>query len=83
MPIALGINDTGMERMDQWWEDGKQVMQPGVKRPLNNQHDPQEMIDAIIDVLTAASHPYRTVRPQSAGEMVRREQADEWDVIVQ
>ncbi|MDK2661793.1 SDR family NAD(P)-dependent oxidoreductase [Cupriavidus consociatus] len=77
-----GFNDTGMESMDQWWEDGQQVMQPRVKRPLSNQHDPQEMIDTIIDVITAASHPYRTVGPQSAGEMVRREQAEEWDVIV-
>ncbi|SOY55466.1 SDR family oxidoreductase [Cupriavidus taiwanensis] len=77
-----GFNDTGMESMDQWWEDGKQTMQPRVKRPLNNQHDPQEMIDAMIDVITAASHRYRTIKPDSAAEMVRREQADEWGVIV-
>lgn len=68
--------------MDQWWEDGKQVMESRVKRPLNNQHDPQEMIDAMIDVITAASHRYRIIKPDSAAEMVRREQAAEWDVIV-
>lgn len=57
-------------------------MQSRVKRPLNNQHDPQEMIDAMIDVITAASNRYRAITPDSAAEMVRREQADEWGVIV-
>lgn len=53
-------------------------MQSRVKRALNNQHDPQEMIDAMIDIITAASHRYRTITPDSAAEMVRREQADKW-----
>ncbi|SDD93092.1 hypothetical protein SAMN05216345_12213 [Cupriavidus sp. YR651] len=77
-----GFNDTGMESMDQWWEDGRQAMRPRTRRPLNNQHDPQEMIDAMIEVIAADSHRYRTVKPESAAEMVRREQTDEWDVIV-
>lgn len=77
-----GFNDTGMESMDQWWEDSKQVMKPRVKRPLNNQHDPQEMVNAIIHVILANSHRYRTVKPSSAEEMARQEQNSEWNVDV-
>lgn len=77
-----GFNDTGMESMDQWWEDDKQVMKPREKRPLNHQHDPQEMIDAMIEVITADTHPYRTVKPRSAGEMARNAQTEEWDIVV-
>jgi hypothetical protein len=47
-------------------------------RELNRQHDPAEMIDAMIDVIEAGNPPYRTVRPASAEEMVRKEQADIW-----
>lgn len=41
-------------------------------RELNRQHDPAEMIDAIIEVVEAGNPPYRTVRPGSAEEMVRK-----------
>jgi len=34
---------------------------------------------AMIDVIEAEDPPYRTVRPESAGEMVRKEQALVWD----
>lgn len=57
-------------------------MRPRTRRSLINQHDPQEMINAMIAVIAAESHRYRTVKPESAAEMVRREQTDEWDLIV-
>jgi hypothetical protein len=36
------------------------------------------MIGAMIDVIEAGNPSYRTVRPASAEEMVRKEQADIW-----
>jgi hypothetical protein len=36
------------------------------------------MIEAMIDVIEADNPPYRTVRPASAEEMVRKEQTDIW-----
>ena len=48
-------------------------------RELNRQHDPAEMIQAIIEVIEAEHPPYRTVRPASAEEMVRKEQQEAWD----
>ena len=77
--FRTGFNDTGMESMDQWWSQGERVVAHWPVRELNKQHDPAEMIAAIIDVIEAQKPPYRTVRPASAEEMVRKEQADIWE----
>ena len=77
--FRTGFNDTGMESMDQWWQQGERVVAHWPVRELNHQHDPQEMIEAIINVIEAEQPPYRTVRPAVAEEMVRREQAEAWE----
>ena len=74
-----GFNDTGMESMDQWWSQGERVVAHWPVRALDRQHDPAEMIAAMIEVIEAERPPYRTVRPASAEEMVRKEQAEAWE----
>ena len=73
-----GFNDTGMESMDQWWGHGERVVEHWPVRELDKQHDPAEMIEAIIGVIEAEHPPYRTVRPESAEAMVKREQDEVW-----
>lgn len=77
-----GFNDTGMEAMDQWWDQDERTVAHWPVRKLDRQHDPEEMIQAIIEVIEADHHAYRTVRPHSAEEMVRREQQEEWTISV-
>lgn len=77
--FRTGFNDTGMESMDQWWGQGERVVAHWPVRELDRQHDPAEMIDAIIGIIEADNPPYRTVRPASAETMVRKEQADVWE----
>lgn len=77
--FRTGFNDTGMESMDQWWGQGERVVAHWPVRELDRQHDPAEMIEAMIGVIEAESPPYRTVRPARAEEMVRNEQAEIWD----
>lgn len=77
--FRTGFNDTGMESMDQWWNQGERVVAHWPVRELNKQHDPAEMIAAIIGVIEAQNPPYRTVRPASAEEMVHKEQAGIWE----
>jgi NAD(P)-dependent dehydrogenase (short-subunit alcohol dehydrogenase family) len=77
--FRTGFNDTGMESMDQWWGQGERVVAHWPVRELNRQHDPAEMIEAIIDIIEAGNPRYRTVRPASAEEMVKKEQADIWE----
>ena len=77
--FRTGFNDTGMESMDQWWGQGERVVDHWPVRELNRQHDPAEMIAAMVEVIEADNPPYRTVRPQSAQEMVLSEQAEVWE----
>ncbi|MND54797.1 Gluconate 5-dehydrogenase [compost metagenome] len=80
--FRTGFNDTGMESMDQWWSQGERVVEHWPVRELTHQHDPAEMIAAMIEVIEADHPPYRTVRPQAALDMARREQAEEWELTV-
>lgn len=80
--FRTGFNDTGMESMDQWWDQGERVVAHWPVRELNRQHDPAEMIAAMIEVIEAEHPPYRTVRPASAEQMVRDEQAAAWTITV-
>lgn len=73
-----GFNDTGMEAQDQWWGQGERVMDHWPVRELTHQADPQEMIDAMVGVITEPHPPYRTVLPERAAEMARREQEEAW-----
>lgn len=77
-----GFNDTGMESMDQWWDQGDRVVAHWPVRELGHQHDPVQMISAMIEVIEAEHPLYRTVRPASAEEMARREQQEEWTISV-
>lgn len=78
--FRTGFNDTGMESMDQWWDQGERVVAHWPVRELNRQHDPAEMIQAIAEVIEADNPPYRTVRPASAEEMVKKEQEETWSI---
>lgn len=77
--FRTGLNDTGMESMDQWWNQDERVVDHWPVRELTHQHDPAGMIEAIIEVIEADKPLYRTVRPVSAEEMVRKEQAEIWN----
>lgn len=73
-----GFNDTGMESMDQWWNQGARVVAHWPVRELSHQHDPKEMIEAIIGVIETDRPSYRTVLPETAADMVRNGQANVW-----
>ena len=76
--FRTGFNDTGMESMDQWWALEKRQVDHWPVRPLDKQHDPAEMIAAMIEVIETDDPPYRTVRPASAEKMVKAEQQEAW-----
>ncbi|MBM0224146.1 MULTISPECIES: SDR family oxidoreductase [Micromonospora] len=66
-PFRTGYNDTGVEAMYQWWEPATALLDPPDFRDyLDNQYDPQEMVDAMVEVIPADHHPYRTVRPAAS-----------------
>lgn len=77
--FRTGFNDTGTESAYYWHDpDEAQVKMPDQTEVLEHQSDPQEMIDEMVRVIPLDAHPYRTVKPDSAVEMIKRFQTQQW-----
>jgi NAD(P)-dependent dehydrogenase (short-subunit alcohol dehydrogenase family) len=76
-----GFNDTDMERMNQWREHCERMVAHWPKREPARQHDPAEMIDAIVEVIEADVTLYHAVRSAVAEQLVCDEQAAAWQRV--
>jgi short-subunit dehydrogenase len=77
--FGTGFNDTGAESYEQWYDAGSAVVpMPDFSESLAGQADPQEMIDAMVEVIPASEHLYRTMRPLETIEAAKQWQATEW-----
>jgi len=77
--FQTGFNDTGAESMYQWSDPGKSLIKlPDYRDALSHQHDPQEMIDIMVEVIPSDHHRYRTVKPDETADMMKQFQANEW-----
>jgi len=62
-----GYNDTGAETHDQWSKlKDVHIPMPPAKPLLAMQHDPQPMIDAMIETIPDRKGPYRLMLPEDA-----------------
>jgi short-subunit dehydrogenase len=78
-----GFNDTGAETVYQWYDPEKNLIKvPERAGFLSHQRDPQEMIDAMVEVISADTHLYRTVKPDEIVDMLKQSQANEWKARV-
>ena len=80
--FKTGFNDTGMETMDQWWDQGERLTKHWTIRELTSQYDPQIMIDEIISIVQDANPHYRNVRPKQVEDMVKEQQSEVWNLKV-
>lgn len=77
--FGTGFNDTGAESFVQWYNaDTAVVPMPDFSANLVDQADPQEMIDAMVEVIPATEHLYRTMRPRATIDAVEQWQDTEW-----
>ncbi|GAB19783.1 putative oxidoreductase [Gordonia effusa NBRC 100432] len=77
--FGTGFNDTGAESYEQWYNAATAVVpMPDFSASLDGQADPQEMIDAMVEVIPADEHLYRTMRPLDTIEAAKQWQATEW-----
>ncbi|MGR6320270.1 SDR family oxidoreductase [Micromonospora soli] len=79
-PYRTGYNDTGAETMFQWWDESTTLLdRPDFADYLENQRDPQEMVDEMVRVIPAAHHPFRTVRPEELRHGLQEFEAEVWN----
>ncbi|WP_165614659.1 SDR family NAD(P)-dependent oxidoreductase, partial [Mycobacteroides chelonae] len=77
--FGTGFNDTGAESHVQWYDADRAVVpMPDFGSTLDDQFDPQEMIDAMVEIIPADEHLYRTMRPLATVEVAKGWQNTEW-----
>ncbi|MDX4953653.1 SDR family oxidoreductase [Delftia acidovorans] len=77
--FGTGFNDTGAESHVQWYDAKTAVVpMPDFGGALAAQNDPKEMIDAMVDIIPAEDHLYRTMRPFETMDAAKQWQATEW-----
>ncbi|MCF8572141.1 SDR family oxidoreductase [Gordonia sp. HY002] len=77
--FGTGFNDTGAESYVQWYDaDTATVPMPDFSGSLDDQADPQEMIDAMVEIIPADEHLYRTMRPLATIDAAKQWQDTEW-----
>ncbi|WP_369069857.1 SDR family oxidoreductase [Kineococcus terrestris] len=85
-PYLTGFNDVGFSSMHQWFDaDTATIAVPSefiFEGTLPGQYDPEEMITAMVQVLTGESNAYRTTLPTEVAAQIKADQAAEWDLTV-
>ncbi len=77
--FGTGFNDTGAESHVQWYDADRAVVpMPDFGGALADQSDPQDMIDAMVEIIPAEVHLYRTMRPVGTIAVARQWQETEW-----
>lgn len=77
--FGTGFNDTGAESYVQWYDEKAAVVpMPDFSGSLVGQADPQEMIDAMVEIIPADKHLYRTMRPIATIQAAKKWQETEW-----
>lgn len=77
--FGTGFNDTGAESHVQWFNpDTALVPMPDFGPSLKEQFDPQEMIDAMVEVIATDDPLYRTMRPMETIDAAKQWQQTEW-----
>jgi len=74
-----GFNETGAESYSQWASQREaRIPMPDAAPLLALQHDPQPMIDAIVELVKARKPRYRTMLPEDAVLEAKASQAMGW-----
>lgn len=86
-PYLTGFNDAMAETAFHWLDDKKNFhKKAAVKKAfeplLNNQMDPQEMINAMIAIIPADSGKFRNVVPKASEDFIKKIQATAWEKTI-
>ncbi|MDR2274557.1 MAG: SDR family oxidoreductase [Sphingobacterium sp.] len=79
---GTGFNDRGVESIFRWYDPEVNFTPSsvfdGIADSLNNQLDPQEMAECIVNVALDENSNFRNVYPKETEEFVKQLQADAW-----
>lgn len=84
-PYDTGFNDRMYDSYAQWFNTDDYFtplknIQAAAKEMAENQFDPKEMIDKMIEVIPQKSHDFRTILPTDFAGMCKKYQKEQYDV---
>lgn len=84
-PYDTGFNDRMYDSYVQWFNEDyhftpKKKIEAAAKEMAENQFDPQEMIDKMVEVIPLDSHEFRTILPTKLIENCKEYQLQQYDL---
>lgn len=84
-PYKTGFNDRVYDSYLQWFDEDfhftpKEKIEEAAKNMAENQFDPQEMIDKMVEVIPLDSHEFRTILPEDFVEMSKKYQNNQYEI---
>ncbi|MFG6120310.1 SDR family oxidoreductase [Thalassobacillus sp. B23F22_16] len=85
-PFETGFNDRMFEEKHKWYDENKNFTPresiAETEKILDDQYDPQDMIDKMVEVIESDHHAYRTAYPQEAEDMMKEEEKKNWEAKI-
>lgn len=84
-PFDTGFNDRMYDSYKQWYDEdenftSKKDLEKAAKKMAENQFDPQEMIDKMVEVIPQKEHNFRTVCPEKMIPMCQDYQNRQYEI---
>jgi short-subunit dehydrogenase len=82
-PFATGFNDRAVEEKWEWFDEKIHWTSPQKlkesEQGLENQFDPEDMIQKMIELIPQDHHKFRTAYPEETAENMRKEEKANWE----
>lgn len=83
---ATGFNDRSAEEKWKWFDSDiyftKKEAMKKQEKALNDQFDPEDMIQKMIEIIPADHHKFRTVHPQETEEQLKKTEKERWEMEI-
>ncbi len=85
-PFNTGFNDRAAEEQWKWFDpeenfsDEEDMKQK--EKGLENQFDPQDMIEKMVEIIPMDNHHYRTAYPEKTEEQMKKTVQDRWEAEI-
>jgi len=84
--FATGFNDRSAEAKWKWFDEKIHFTRPEdmkeMEKGLEDQFDPQDMIDKMVEIIPQDSHKFRTAYPEETEQQMKDEEAKQWEIEI-
>lgn len=81
-----GFNDRSAEAKWKWFDEKTHFTRPEdmkeAEKGLEDQFDPQDMIDKMVEIIPQDSHKFRTAYPEETERQMKDEEAKHWELEI-